>query len=83
MRMNAPGKVPSTKRATNVSLRSDLIDEAKGLGINISEACEQGLEMQVARTRREMWLEQNRDAIEATNAWVEKHGLPLARYRQF
>ncbi|MDQ8755045.1 type II toxin-antitoxin system CcdA family antitoxin [Sphingosinicella sp. LHD-64] len=81
--MNAPGKVSSTKRATNVSLRSDLIDEAKKLGINISEACEQGLEKEVARSRREVWLEQNREAIEAANAWVEKHGLPLARYRQF
>ena len=24
-----------------------------------------------------------REAIEANNAWVEKHGLPLARYRMF
>lgn len=29
------------------------------------------------------WLAENRAAIESSNAWVDKHGLPLARYRQF
>ncbi len=71
------------KRPTNVSLDADLIDEARRLEINISKACEQGLEQQVAKTRAERWLEENREALESSNAWVEKHGLPLARYRQF
>ena len=71
------------KRATNVSLTAELIDEAKRLNVNISEACERGLSEQVARSRAEIWLEENREALLASNAWVEKHGLPLARYRQF
>ena len=29
------------------------------------------------------WREENREAIESSNAWVKKHGLPLAEYRQF
>jgi post-segregation antitoxin (ccd killing protein) len=29
------------------------------------------------------WLEENQVAIESSNKWVEKHGLPLAQYRQF
>ncbi|HTU10042.1 MAG TPA: type II toxin-antitoxin system CcdA family antitoxin [Allosphingosinicella sp.] len=78
-----PRRLAAAKRATNVSLRSDLIEEAKQLGINISEACEQGLEKEVARTRAEQWLKENRAALESSNAYVEKHGLPLARYRQF
>jgi len=76
-------KSTAAKRATNISLRSDLIDEAKRLDINISQACERGLEQQVAQRRAESWLEENREAIESSNLWVEKHGLPLARYRQF
>jgi post-segregation antitoxin (ccd killing protein) len=32
---------------------------------------------------RQEWLNENRTAIESSNAWVEKHGLPLARFRQF
>lgn len=84
MHMNVQTRKPvPSKRATNVSLRSDLIDEAKKLGINVSEACEQGLEKEVARNRAEQWLEENRAALESSNAYVEKHGLPLARYRQF
>lgn len=84
MRMNAETrKLATAKRATNVSLRSDLIDEARRLGINISVACEQGLEKEVAKTRAEQWLVENRAALESSNAYVEKHGLPLARYRQF
>jgi antitoxin CcdA len=76
-------KSAPSKRATNISLRSDLIDEARRLDINISQACERGLEEQVTKTRAEQWLEENREAIESSNAWVEKHGLPLARFRQF
>jgi antitoxin CcdA len=36
----------------------------------------------VADWQRE-WLEENRAAIESWNQWVKKHGLPLAKYRQF
>jgi antitoxin CcdA len=28
-------------------------------------------------------LEENREALESSNVWVVKHGLPLAKYRQF
>jgi len=84
MRMNAGALRKTTpRRATNVSLPAGLIEEARRLNINISQACEQGLEEQVRKTLREAWLEENRDAIEASNAWVEKNGLPLAKYRQF
>jgi antitoxin CcdA len=84
MRMNASAlRKTTTRRATNVSLPAGLIEEARRLNINISQACEQGLEEQVRKTLREAWLEENRDAIEASNAWVEKHGLALAKYRQF
>lgn len=83
MNSTAARKTAPSKRATNISLRSDLIEEARRLNINISRACEQGLEEQVAKTRAARWLEENRDALESSNAYVEKHGLPLARYRQF
>lgn len=83
MRMPRNSSAVAQKRATNVSLSADLIDEARRLDINVSKACEQGLEEQVAKTRAERWLAENREAIEGWNRWVEKHGLPLAKYRQF
>lgn len=33
--------------------------------------------------RNKEWLEQNRHAIQSSNAYVEKYGLPLAKYRLF
>lgn len=83
MAVSAPRKSAKPRRATNISLPTDLIEEAKRLDINISKACQQGLEQQVSKSRAERWIEENREAIESSNAWVEKHGLPLARYRQF
>ena len=81
MRMSAPLK--SIRKSTNVSLPSDLVAGAKELGINVSRACEAGLAAALKEERKRRWQEENREAIEASNAYVAKFGLPLARYRQF
>jgi antitoxin CcdA len=73
----------ATKKATNVSLPADLVVEAKRLGINLSQACEIALSEQVRRALGEEWKRENREAVESSNEYVRKHGLPLARYRQF
>lgn len=83
MATSPPRKSAKARRATNISLPTDLIEEAKRLDINISKACQQGLEQQVSKSRAERWIEENREAIDYWNAWVEENGLPLARYRQF
>lgn len=71
------------RKATNVSLDADLLEQARELDINISRACEGGLRQQVATARAERWKIENAEAIESFNRYVEVHGLPLARYRQF
>ncbi|MEO3432727.1 type II toxin-antitoxin system CcdA family antitoxin [Inquilinus sp. CAU 1745] len=71
------------KRAANVSISRELLDEARKLRVNVSQAAEQGLSRAVAERRAEAWLEENRDALESSNQYVEKNGLPLAKYRQF
>jgi antitoxin CcdA len=71
------------RRATNLSLDQQLVEEARQLGINLSRACEQGLAAQIAEERRRRWLVENAEAISSSNAYVEKHGLPLADLRQF
>lgn len=81
--MGARAAKSSPKRATNISLPADLIGAARELDVNISQACEKGLQEAVAKTRAERWIEENREAIEFWNRYVEEHGLPLARYRQF
>ncbi len=79
----AARETAAARRATNVSLDATLLDEAKALGINVSRACERGLAQQIAEERGKQWLEENRAAIAASNSYVERHGLPLARFRQF
>jgi antitoxin CcdA len=33
--------------------------------------------------RERFWLVENAEAIAEANAYIEKHGLPFAKYRQF
>jgi antitoxin CcdA len=62
------------KRATNVSVRSDLLVAAREAGINLSAALERALTEELAAIKRKKWLEENREAIQAYNEHVEKHG---------
>jgi len=71
------------RRAANISLNARILADAKELGINISRACEGGLEAEIARIRRESWLADNRQALDSSNAYAETEGLPLADLRRF
>jgi antitoxin CcdA len=70
------------RKATNVSVDPALVAEAKAEGINLSRVLETGLAAELKRVREERWLEENREAIEAWNVWMEENELPLAQYRQ-
>jgi len=63
------------KKATNLSINSDLLRKARELDINLSSALEQALEQIVKRRLYETWLEENRAAIESYNEHVERHGV--------
>lgn len=77
------GANPSAKRATNLTLNAALVEEARALGLNLSEAAESGLRAAVAQARAARWRKENAKALASSNAWVEAHGLPLDRYRPF
>ncbi len=66
-----------------MTLPEPLLREARDLGVSLSQACERGLREVVEETRTAKWLRENQHAIEAWNEYIEKHGLPLAEYRQF
>ena len=82
-RLSRPYEEPAVRRATNVSLDTKLVSAAKEFGINVSRACEQGLAKQISEERNRRWQEENKEAIEAYNAWIEENGIPLAEYRMF
>lgn len=75
--------VQAPRQRTNLTIRPEYIAEARELGINLSEACERGLVRAIADARAQRWLTENREALDASNAWVEANGLPLANKRQF
>ena len=73
----------SRRRATNISLSEILVVEAQELGIDISRACEAGLKDEVRRERLRRWQDENAEAFGAWDGFVERNGVPLAKYRKF
>lgn len=71
-RRSSPMVVP--KRATNVSVRSDLLAAAREAGINLSATLERALSEELAASKRQQWRAENREAIQVYNEHVEKHG---------
>jgi len=63
------------KKAVNLSINSDLLRQARELKINLSKMLETQLEEIIRRERARRWQENNREAIEAHNRFVEKYGL--------
>ena len=64
----------AAKRATNVSIRSDLLDAARQAGVNLSATLERALAEELASVHRARWREENREAIAAYNDYVDEHG---------
>jgi antitoxin CcdA len=71
------------RKATNLSLDTELLCEARALGVNVSRAAEEGLRAAVRIARADAWKAENAEALASSNAWVEANGLPLAAFRQF
>jgi len=76
--MNAQSRKP-----TNLSLDSLLLKEAKALKVNLSRAAEEGVRNAVAVAKAAQWQAENATALQSSNDYVEKHGLPLDTFRQF
>ena len=71
------------RKPVNLSLDTGIVAAAREAGINLSQTCEAALRAAAKAERERLWKEKNKASIEAWNAWVEEHGLPLAQYRQF
>ena len=63
------------KQATNLSIRSDLLKQARARKINLSQTLEDTLEKILKDHDRQAWVEENRDAVAAANRFVDEHGL--------
>lgn len=71
------------KKATNLSLNSDLLKKSRAMKINLSATLEQALTDKLARNEAKKWAEKNRNAIRAYNEFVDEHGCFGDEYRDF
>jgi len=88
MRMSArdillPYDTQAAKKATNLSVNSDLLRRARELDVNLSAVLEEALVGVVQRRLADRWLADNRKAIAAYNEQVEAHGVFSDGVRSF
>lgn len=65
------------RRTVTFTIRGELMDRARQLGINASRAAEQGLESEVKQALAAAWLLENGDKIERHNQRIAKQGMLL------
>ncbi len=71
------------KQPVNLRLRSDLLHRARSSNINLSQTLEQSLEKLLKDQDRQTWIEENREAMEAANRFVDERGLWSDGFRMF
>jgi antitoxin CcdA len=69
------------KRAVNLFVDTELLEEARKLRINLSETLERRLRTIVKAEQEKRWLEENRVAIESINSFIDRHGILASRLR--
>src|SRR5258706_2469628 len=78
-----PGPKPGPKRAVNVSIDSEILAAAKAQHINLSQTLEDELRKRTQEAREAKWQEENREAFEARNRFIAKHGIWSKKYRSW
>ena len=71
------------RKVCNVTVDLEILAQARKLKINPSEAAQQGVPVAISKRMTELWMHENCDALESSNAYVRQSGLPLAKYRNF
>ncbi|TRL35037.1 type II toxin-antitoxin system CcdA family antitoxin [Rhizobium straminoryzae] len=75
--------VQAASAKDKISIDRALLAEATDLKLDVSRAAEDGIARAVKAEKERLWRIENAEAIAAENTDIEKHGLPLAKYRLF
>jgi antitoxin CcdA len=75
--------INAQKKATNLSINSDLLMKAKEHHINLSKTLENCLIEILAEVKSHEWKKENRDAIEAYNHRIRTKGVFSEGLRKF
>ena len=73
----------TAKKAANLSIRADLLEEARAYKINLSKTLEAALAVELKKEKERRWLEENQPAIDAYNREIAEHGLFSDGFRDF
>ncbi len=73
----------ASKKATNLSINSDLLSKVRELNINLSATLEHALEDELRKSEQDSWLKNNQKAINELNKLAQKNGLFSDSYRNF
>jgi antitoxin CcdA len=71
------------KKAANLTVRSDLLEEARAHKINLSQTLETALAAELKKRKEAEWLQQNKEAFAAYTRLIEREGLLSDSYRTF
>ena len=71
------------RKPVNMSLDTGIVATAREVGLNLSQISETAIREATKREMERRWKDEHRAAMEASNDWLEKHGLPYAELRVF
>lgn len=71
------------RKPLNVTIDTGIVQRARDVGLNLSKISEAALVEAIRCEHERRWLEENRAALDSSNKWVEKNGLPFANHRPF
>jgi len=67
--------IDAPKKPTNLTINSDLLNQAKSLNINISSVLESALADKVRQKKQAEWLEENKISISLYNNHIDNFGI--------
>lgn len=81
--MQAAVNPTAPKKPANLSINSELLNQAKALQINLSATLERALAEAIRDKQRQQWLQDNRQSIEDYNQRIETEGCFSDSLRSF
>ena len=76
-----PGSKSKGRRKTSLTLDAVALDDAKALGVNVSDVCNHALRQATKSAARAQWIDENREAFAKQAEWRERNPLPFAGSR--
>lgn len=83
IRMSTLYDVNAVKKASNLSINSDLLRQAKAFDINLSATLELALKSKIKELQTQRWLKENRESISTYNDSVAEGGVFSDDLRSF